>query len=243
MLTAGGDARVALTTLELAMAMAWRGAMAVRADGHLRRPRGLADTDPALRQDRRRALRRDLGVHQVDARQRSRRGRLLARPHDQRRRGPQVHRSAHAHLRIRGRRQRRPAGAAHRARRVQGRRVHRLARGAHQSRASGHIPRARTQEQCRLRRPSTPRSPRSGRVLRAPCPTTCAIATVRVQRAYGPYRYPHDSPDAVVEQRYLPDGLECGTFFSPSAHADGKRTPVAARRNPKRASPGRRATP
>ena len=32
--------------------------------------------------------------------------------------------------------------------------------------------------------------------------------------AYGPYRYPHDSPDAVVEQRYLPDGLERGAFFS-----------------------------
>ena len=34
--------------------------------------------------------------------------------------------------------------------------------------------------------------------------------------AYGPYRYPHDSEDAVVEQRYLPDGLEHGAFFSAS---------------------------
>ena len=33
---------------------------------------------------------------------------------------------------------------------------------------------------------------------------------------YGPYRYPHDYPDARVEQRYLPDGLERGAFFQPS---------------------------
>ena len=56
---------------------------------------------------RRRALRRHLRVHQVDARQRSRRRGLLARPHDPRRRGPEVHRAPHAHLRLRGRRQRR----------------------------------------------------------------------------------------------------------------------------------------
>jgi putative ATPase len=34
--------------------------------------------------------------------------------------------------------------------------------------------------------------------------------------AYGPYHYPHDAPDAVVEQRYLPDGLTRGAFFSAS---------------------------
>jgi putative ATPase len=34
--------------------------------------------------------------------------------------------------------------------------------------------------------------------------------------AYGPYRYPHDSADAMVEQRYLPDGLERGAFFAAS---------------------------
>lgn len=30
---------------------------------------------------------------------------------------------------------------------------------------------------------------------------------------YGPYRYPHDFADAVVEQQYLPDGLERGAFY------------------------------
>jgi len=33
--------------------------------------------------------------------------------------------------------------------------------------------------------------------------------------AYGPYRYPHDHPGGVVDQRYLPAGLEQGAFFTP----------------------------
>ncbi len=34
--------------------------------------------------------------------------------------------------------------------------------------------------------------------------------------SYGPYHYPHDAPDAFVEQLYLPDGVERGSFFSAS---------------------------
>jgi putative ATPase len=34
--------------------------------------------------------------------------------------------------------------------------------------------------------------------------------------AYGPYLYPHDYPDARVRQQYLPDGLEGRRFFRPS---------------------------
>lgn len=34
--------------------------------------------------------------------------------------------------------------------------------------------------------------------------------------AYGPYRYPHDYPEGWVDQRYLPDGLEKGAFWRPS---------------------------
>lgn len=34
--------------------------------------------------------------------------------------------------------------------------------------------------------------------------------------SYGPYLYPHDYPGAVVGQQYLPEGLEQGRFFSPS---------------------------
>ncbi len=31
--------------------------------------------------------------------------------------------------------------------------------------------------------------------------------------SYGPYRYPHDQPSGVVSQLYLPEGLERGRFF------------------------------
>ena len=62
-----------------------------------------------LRQGRRRALRLHLRVHQVDARLRSRRGRLLPRRDARGRRGPALHRAAHGHPRLRGHRQRRPA--------------------------------------------------------------------------------------------------------------------------------------
>ncbi|NTW29064.1 MAG: replication-associated recombination protein A [Coriobacteriia bacterium] len=33
---------------------------------------------------------------------------------------------------------------------------------------------------------------------------------------YGPYRYPHSYPDAIVQQRYLPEGLERGAFYTSS---------------------------
>lgn len=33
---------------------------------------------------------------------------------------------------------------------------------------------------------------------------------------YGPYLYPHDYPEGWVEQRYLPEGLERGAFWKPS---------------------------
>lgn len=34
--------------------------------------------------------------------------------------------------------------------------------------------------------------------------------------SYGPYLYPHDYPGGWVRQQYLPDGLERGAFFKPS---------------------------
>ncbi|MDY4040550.1 MAG: replication-associated recombination protein A [Collinsella sp.] len=34
--------------------------------------------------------------------------------------------------------------------------------------------------------------------------------------AYGPYRYPHDYPEGWVDQRYLPEGLERGAFWRPA---------------------------
>lgn len=35
--------------------------------------------------------------------------------------------------------------------------------------------------------------------------------------SYGPYLYPHDSPDAYAVQRYLPDGIEPGAFYNASS--------------------------
>ena len=34
--------------------------------------------------------------------------------------------------------------------------------------------------------------------------------------SYGPYLYPHDYPEGWVEQRYLPEGLERGAFWKPA---------------------------
>ncbi len=33
---------------------------------------------------------------------------------------------------------------------------------------------------------------------------------------YGPYRYPHDYPEGWVDQRYLPEGLDRGAFWQPA---------------------------
>ena len=38
---------------------------------------------------------------------------------------------------------------------------------------------------------------------------------------YGPYRYPHDYPDAIVDQQYLPDGLEDRRFYEPGEGLGG----------------------
>ncbi len=46
--------------------------------------------------------------------------------------------------------------------------------------------------------------------------------------AYGQYLYPHDYPDARVEQRYLPDGLDRGRFWTPSKRGwEAERAPAA----------------
>jgi len=51
--------------------------------------------------------------------------------------------------------------------------------------------------------------------------------------SYGPYLYPHDYPGAVVSQQYLPDGLERGRFFSPSARGwEASRLGAAAPQKP-----------
>ena len=75
-----------------------------------RRGRAAAQGRP-LRQGRRPALRLHLGLDQVHARLRSRRVAVLPRRDARGRRGPALHRAPDGHPRLRGHRQRRPAGA------------------------------------------------------------------------------------------------------------------------------------
>ena len=124
----------------------------------------------ALRPRRRQALRLHLGLDQVHARLGPRRVALLPRGDARGRRGPALHRPAHGHPRLRGRRQRRPAGAAGRGR-----------RGARRSSTSG-CPRRTTRSP---RRRSTWRwrrspTPRAGRCT-PPAPT-CASTARRTRR-------------------------------------------------------------
>ena len=137
---AGGDARQALNVLEGAVALA--DDEDVRdADGrvsptlaHVESRRAAAR--PRLRPRRRRPLRHRVRVHQEPARQRPGRRAVLAGGDGRGRRGPPVHRPPADHQRLRGRGQRRPAGA---------------------SRSRSPRPRRSTTSACR--RPST-RSPR-----------------------------------------------------------------------------------
>ena len=108
---ASGDARSALNMLELAAHAAPKAAGdRRRVDRAVARAR-VAAPDAALRQERRRALQPDLRAAQVDAQQRSGCRRLLARADARGRRGSALRRAAPGALRLRGRRQRRSAGA------------------------------------------------------------------------------------------------------------------------------------
>ena len=37
------------------------------------------------------------------------------------------------------------------------------------------------------------------------------------------YVYPHDDPRGVVQQRYIPEGLDDAVYFEPSEHGAEKR--------------------
>ena len=115
---ARGDARRALATLEAAAAVAAPDAAGRRKLRRRGDRGGAAEADAALRQGRRRALRRRQRVHQEHARHRSRRRRLLDGAHARGRRGSALRAAAHGDLRHRGRRQRRSARAAGRDRRA-----------------------------------------------------------------------------------------------------------------------------
>ena len=174
---------------------------------------------PALR--RRRALRRDLRVHQVDPRLRPRRRPLLAGPHGRGRRGRPLHRPPAGHPRLRGHRHGRPDGARGGQRRRPGRRVRGAARGRPQPGPGrgppGHRP------QVESRRPWAGGRPRptSATARRARCRRTCGTPTTRGPKVLGHgegYRYPHDDPRGWVEQEHLPAEVRDRRYYDPSAH-------------------------
>ena len=117
-------------------------------DGRGRRGRDAAQGG-AVRQGRRPALRLHLRLDQVDARLRSRRVALLPRRDARGRRGPALHRAPDDRARLRGHRQRRPAGAAARDRGVAGGRARRLPRMPVRARPGRDLPVARAEVQRR----------------------------------------------------------------------------------------------
>ncbi len=56
--------------------------------------------------------------------------------------------------------------------------------------------------------------------------------------SYGPYLYPHDYPEGWVDQRYLPDGLERGSFWSSSGRGWEQYRFEMGQRRPPAQGPG-----
>ena len=182
---AGGDARTALSTIELAWETAQAEGVGARgAPRRRRRPQAAA----ALRQGRRPALRLRLRLHQVDAGLRPRRGRLLPRLDARRRRGPALHRPADGHLRLRGRRQRRSTRAPGRRGGGARARARRAAGGAAQPLPGGDLPRERAQVEGERERDLV--GARGGAAAAATCVRRrcSATPTTRVRRSSGTAR-------------------------------------------------------
>src|SRR5918995_999124 len=152
-------------------------------DGLERIARRGAEAATRVRQGRRPSLRHDLRVHQVDARVRSRRRRLLPGRDAGSRRGPALHRTSDDRARVRGRRQRRPAGARRRGRRRARARTRRNAGGSPQPVAGRDLPRARTEVERELRRDQGRDSRRAGARQPSAAEVTARCALRRCEEA------------------------------------------------------------
>ena len=141
----GGDARTALNIVELASRPPRAPITAENVEDAARKPPLLYDKAGDA------ALRLHLGLHQVDARQRPGRRRLLPRGDARGRRGRALHRAADDRARLRGHRQRRPARAPRRGRGRAGRGARRPARGAPQPLPGRDLPRPRAEVERELR--------------------------------------------------------------------------------------------
>ena len=202
-----------------------------RRRGHAGRRRGRAAAQgAALRQGRRPALRLHLGLDQVHARLGPRRLAVLPGGDARGRRGRALHRAADGHPRLRGRRQRRPAGAVGRGRRRPRGRARRAAGGRH------------ALAQAAIYLSLAPKSNAAGGALgaarahirehgAAPPPAALRSAAYPAARALGRgrgYDYPHDHPGHVNDQEHLPDGREACASTTPGDGEPALRERLAA---------------
>ena len=203
-----GDARAALNALELAgeSPPGRTGRVTLEAIADALQRRALQ-----LRPSGRQPLRHDLGLDQGDPRLRPGRVALLPRGDARGRRGPALHRPADGDPRLRGHRQRRPAGARGGDRGGGRRRARRPARVP-----SSRSPRPRST--CRSRRSRTPSSgrswPRASYVREhgaEPPPAYLRSST----RSEGEYDYPHAAPGHVSPQELLPTASTGARFYEP----------------------------
>ncbi len=212
----GGDARTALAALERAVETV----RSTRRRGRRRRRRGRAAAQGApLRQGRRPPLRLHLGLDQGDPRLRRRRLPLLPRGDARGRRGPALHRPPDGDLRLRGHRQRRPAGARRRHRRRRRGRSRRPPRVPAQPRPGRGLPRAgaeveRLDEGPLARRSATSAS--TARSRRRPTSRTPTTPAPRSSAAAWATCIPHDQPGGVADQPLAPEGLEAERFYAPT---------------------------
>ena len=215
---AEGDARHALTSLDVAAALASEaGAGGDRARARRDRAR---DAGAALR--RRRALRRDLRVHQEHPRLGRRRRALLAGPHARGGRGRPLHRPPSRDPGERGRRPRRPDGAADRGRRGAGGRVRRAPRGDAQPLACGDLPGQRAEVERRQGRDRRGARRRAGPARRrGPDPPAGRQLPGAASLGHGEgYVYPHDAPGGWAPQQYRPPEVADRVYWVPSGHGD-----------------------
>ena len=228
----GGDARTALAALERAVETARE----TGGGGRRRRGRGraAAQGDP-LRPRGRQALRLHLGLDQGDARLRPRRLDLLPRGDARGRRGPALHRAADGDLRLRGRRQRRPAGARRRDRRGAGRGPRRPAGVPAQPRPGRRLPGAGAEVQ-RLLRGAISRAKGHVREHGAQLPPPYLQdahypGAKKLGRGEG-YVYPHDEPGGVADQPLAPEGARGRALLRADRPRLRGRAAAAARGDP-----------
>ena len=178
----GGDARMALSALERAVETARAAGRAVDldvAEDALQRKALTYDREGDRHYDYISAwIKATRGV-------RPRRIALLPGGDARGRRGPAVHRPADGDLRLRGHRQRRPAGARGRQRGGGGRGPRRPPGVPAQPRAGGDLPRAGAEVQRLLPRRSSGRAPTFASTARSPRRRTCATPTIPGRRSSG----------------------------------------------------------